>query len=255
MSETKRLVMKEHRASSHWTRRIFAPLCILVIAISAILLSKLETIKAAEHWTSDWRTVWFSERNATQDESVALVLITEETLAEPVRIPIDRHLMAKVVRAVASAHPAAIGIDFVFARPTDAAADADLLSAIKDADVPIVLGSVDERMGLPQKQLDYYRNFLADAKRPTGHLYFERRNNLIGISDHVVREMPEGIGGQKSFAEVLAKYKRKDAELHTRRIAWLLPPRDGSETFYELDAQDLLGSPGRRRTAARGARW
>ena len=130
----------------------------------------------------------------------------------------------------------------MFARPTDPAADADLLSAVKDADVPIVLGS-DERMGQPQKQLDYYRNFLAAAERPTGHLYFERRNNLIGISDHVVREMPEAIGGQKNFAEVLAKYKRKDAEPHTRRIAWLLPPRDGSETFYELDNQDLLGPP------------
>ena len=49
---------------------MFAPLCILAIAISAILLSKLETIKAAEHWTSDWRTVWFSDRKDTQDESV-----------------------------------------------------------------------------------------------------------------------------------------------------------------------------------------
>ncbi len=236
--------MTEHHPSSHWTRRIFPPLCILAIAISAILLSKLETIKAAEHWTSDWRTVWFSDRKDTQDSSVALVLITEETLADsPVRIPIDRHLMAKVIRAVASAHPAAIGIDFVFARPTDPAADADLLSAIKDADVPIILGSVDERMRLPQKQLDYYRQFLEAAGRPTGHLYFERRNNLIGISDHVVREMPEDIDGHKSFAEVLARFKRQDAEPHTRRIAWLLPPRDGSETFYEVDAQDLLGAP------------
>jgi hypothetical protein len=117
--------------------------------------------------------------------------------------------------------------------------------------VPIVLGSVDERMGLPQKHLDYYRNFLAAAERPTGHLYFERRNNLIGISDHVVRKMPEAIGGQKSFAEVLAKYKRKDAEPHTRRIAWLLPPRDGSETFYELERRTCSG---RRKTPNRCSR-
>jgi hypothetical protein len=112
--------------------------------------------------------------------------------------------------------------------------------------VPIVLGSVDERMGLPQKHLDYYRNFLAAAERPTGHLYFERRNNLIGS-----RKMPEAIGGQKSFAEVLAKYKRKDAEPHTRRIAWLLPPRDGSETFYELERRTCSG---RRKTPNRCSR-
>jgi adenylate cyclase len=230
-------------APAHWTRRIFAPLCVLAIAIGVIPLSKLEAIKAAEHWTSDWRTAWFSTRKSSQDESVAVVLITEETLQDsPVRIPMDRHMIAKVIRAIASAQPAVIGIDFVFARPTEASADADLLSAIREAKVPIVLGSIDERMGLPPKQLDYYRQFLAAAQRPTGHLYFERRTNLIGISDHVVREMPEPVAGQPSFAEMLAQFKRKNAAPHTRPIAWLLPPRDGSDTFYEIEAQELLES-------------
>jgi hypothetical protein len=76
---------------------MFAPLCILAIAISAILLSKLETIKAAEHWTSDWRTVWFSDRKDTQDESVALVLITEETRASPRSSP---NLSAKMLSRI-----------------------------------------------------------------------------------------------------------------------------------------------------------
>jgi CHASE2 domain-containing sensor protein len=50
-------------------------------------------------------------------------------------------------------------------------------------------------------------------------------------------------GDKRSFAEVLAQIKRKDAKPHTTKIAWLLPPRDGSETFYEVEANDLLGSP------------
>jgi CHASE2 domain-containing sensor protein len=50
-------------------------------------------------------------------------------------------------------------------------------------------------------------------------------------------------GEERSFAEVLAQIKRKDAKPHTTKIAWLLPPRDGSETFYEVEANDLLGSP------------
>ena len=115
-------------------------------------------------------TALFSTRYPSQHDAVALVLITEETLDDyPVRIPMDRGMIAKVIRSIASAHPAAIGIDFVFARPTTPSADAELLSAIRDADVPIVLGAADERMGLTDKQLQYHRQFLAAADRPTGH--------------------------------------------------------------------------------------
>jgi CHASE2 domain-containing sensor protein len=54
--------------------------------------------------------------------------------------------------------------------------------------------------------------------------------------------MPEPVAGQPSFAEMLAQFKRKNAAPHTRPIAWLLPPRDGSDTFYEIEAQELLES-------------
>ena len=219
----------------------------VVIAIGVLLFSEIRYVQNAEHWTADWRTALFSTRNASQHNAVALVLITEETLDDyPVRIPMDRGMIAKVIRSIASAHPAAIGIDFVFARPTTPAADAELLSAIRDADVPIVLGAADERMGLTEKQLRYHRQFLAAANRATGHIFFERKTDIFGISDHVIREMAEPIGSsgdKRSFAEVLAQIKRKDAKPHTTKIAWLLPPRDGSETFYEVEANDLLGSP------------
>jgi len=228
-------------------RRLFGALTVIVVAIGVLLLSKIGYIQDAEHWTADWRTALFSTRNPSQHESVALVLITDETLdSYPVRIPMDRGMIAKLVRVVASAHPAAIGIDFVFVRPTVPSADAELLSAIREADVPIVLGSVDERAGLIPKQLQYHRQFLAAAKRPTGHVFFERKTNAFGISDHVIREMAEPIESvdhQQSFAEVLAQIKRKGATPHTPRIAWLLAPRDGSQTFYEVEASDLLGEP------------
>jgi CHASE2 domain-containing sensor protein len=217
------------------------------VAITVLWLSQIRYVENAEHWTADWRTALFSTRKPSQHDSVALVLITEETLEDlPVRIPIDRTMMAKLIRTVASAHPAAIGIDFVFARPTTPAADAELLAAIRDADVPVVLGSADERMGLTEKQLKYHRAFLTETQgRPSGHIFFERKTDVYGISDRVIREMSVGSGSDddRSFAEVLAKIKRPDAKPRTARIAWLLPPRDGSETFYEVEANDLLGPP------------
>ena len=217
-----------------------------VIAVSILLISEIRYVQNAEHWTADWRTALFSTRNPSQHDAVALVLVTEETLDDyPVRIPIDRGMVAKLIRSIASAHPAAIGIDFVFVRPTTPAADAELLSAIRDTDVPIVLGAADERMRLTEKQLDYHRQFLAAANRTTGHIFFQRKTDVFGISDRVIREMAEpaaSMDGQPSFAEALAQIKRKDAKPHSPPIAWLLPPRDGSQTFYEVEANDLLGS-------------
>src|SRR5262249_3817867 len=150
------------------------------------------------------------------DENVALVLFTEETLQDaPVRIPMDRHLIASVIRAVASAEPAAIGIDFVFARPTNAEADGDLLSAVRDAKAPVVLASVDEHAKLPDKQFRFHRKFVADAKRPTGHVYFERKTDVFGISDQAVRQMAEPghlNSSERAFAEVLAQFKKPGAK-------------------------------------------
>ena len=229
--------------ASPWTRRIFAPLSICAIALGILLLSTVGYIKAAEHWTADWRTALFSKRNVSQDKNVALVLVTEDTLADSsVRIPMDRHLTAKIIRAVASAKPAAIGIDFIYARPTDPDADADLLAAIKDAQVPIVVGTVDENSTLPEKQLAFHRKFLAETGRPGGHVFFERRLDPFAISDQTIRSMATDTRfGVPALALVMARFKKPDAKPRNATIAWLLTPEDGSQPFYEVDAGDIIG--------------
>jgi CHASE2 domain-containing sensor protein len=223
--------------------------CVVAIVVVAILLPNIGYVKSAESWTSDWRTALFSTRYAHQHAAIALVLISEDTLQDSaVRIPIDRMLIAKLVRAADMAQPAAIGLDFAFVRPTNPAADADLLFAIREAKSPVVIGSVDERMRLSDTQLAYHRKFLKDAGATTGHLFFERKANRFGISDHVVREIlepaAEDSGATQSFAQALARFKNQNIDPNYSRIAWLLPPADGSDTFYELDASDLLRPEG-----------
>jgi adenylate cyclase len=236
-------------SSSVVVRRLIDVACVLVILIGAIVLPNVGYVKSAESWTSDWRTALFSTRYQHQHDAVALVLISEDTLQDsPIRIPIDRTLIAKLVRQVDLARPAAIGLDFAFVRATDPAADAELLSAIRDAKSPVVVGSVDERMRLTDAQLAYHRKFLQDTGAMTGHLFFERKANRFGISDRVVREIQEpsaDSGATKSFARALAQFKNPHIDPNYSRIAWLLPPADGSDTFYELDAADLLKPEGR----------
>jgi adenylate cyclase len=223
--------------------RLIDVACVVAIVAGAILLPNIGYVKSAESWTSDWRTALFSTRYQHQHDAIALVLISEDTLQDnPVRIPIDHALIANLVRTVDLAGPAAIGLDFAFVRPTNPAADAELLSAIRHAKSPVVVGSVDERMRLTEAQLEYHRKFLQDTGAATGHLFFERKANRFGISDHVVREIlePASSDTTPSFARALAQFKRRDIDPDYSRIAWLLPPADGSDTFYELDASDLL---------------
>lgn len=225
---------------------MFAPLGILFITLLILLLSGIGYIKAAEHWTADWRTALFSHRNPSQDKNVALVLVSEETIADAaVRIPLDRHLTAKIIRAIASAKPTAIGVDFIYARPTTSDADSDLMSAIKSAGVPVVLGTVNENANLPEKQLAWHRKFIADTGAPAGHVFFERKLDPFAISDQTIRNMAHSatLGGVPSLALVLARFKRPDAKPRNQTIAWLLPARDGSQPFYEVDAADIIGAP------------
>ena len=71
-----------------------------VLALLAIFL--LPTIQPAllraEHWAADWRTAWLSERLATSHSKVAIVRITEESVADfPYFLPVNRGYFADII--------------------------------------------------------------------------------------------------------------------------------------------------------------
>jgi len=230
-------------------RSVFAPLCVIALAAGMLMLAEAGYIKSAEHWTEDWRTALFSTSPKSQHEHVALVLITEETLQDSaLRSPLDRRMLAKVIDAVADAKPAAIGIDIVFVRQfeLDPGADLELMRAIRAAKPPVVLGARSERTRLSPKQLSYHQKFLDDAGRLRGHVFIDRKSSLFSLTDQIIRELPgdePGSSTMSSLSLTLARIVRPDAAVKRKRIAWLLPPKDGSQTFLEVEAQDLIGAP------------
>lgn len=238
----------ERRPWISW-RAVFAPLCVVALAAGMLMLAEAGYIKAAEHWTEDWRTALFSTSLKSQHEHVALVLITEETLQDSaLRSPLDRRMLAKVIDAVADAKPAAIGLDIVFVRQfeLDPGADRELMRAIRDAKPPLVLGARSERTRLSPKQLAYHQKFLDDAGRLRGHVFIDRKSSMFGLSDQVIRDLPGDDTSGRSMSSLsltLARIIRPDAAVTRKRIAWLLPPKDGSQTFLEVEAQDLIGAP------------
>ena len=124
------------------------------------LASPLDRI---ENLTLDWRFLLAGARPAPS--SVVIVAIDDEALSEARSDAPTRKMMARLVRALTGFQPRSIAIDIAFLNPRDAAADAELASALKagpavvaaignfDAVDPSNVDSPTERSGLGAKAL------------------------------------------------------------------------------------------------------
>lgn len=191
-----------------------------------------------EHWTSDWRAKFLSNRPKGQHPKIAVVKVNEDTIQDyAYRTPIDRGLIARLITVLDRAGVEAIAVDFLFLKETEPAKDEALIQAIKAAKTRVVLAVADKRVGLSDAQQAYQRSFIERSGATPGFA------NLLTAADGVVRFIaPQA---DKDYPKSLAVAAAKpDAEIPDgpRRIAWLLRPEDGNERFLELPAH-LLAAP------------
>jgi CHASE2 domain-containing sensor protein len=171
---------------------------------------------------------------------VAIVAITDDTLAGyKTFLPIDRHLLARVVDALDAAGAKVIGLDFLFAAPAPDDNELLLIDAVRRAKAKVVLAAADERVGLTQAQRSKQEAFLREVGRPGGYA------NLATERDSVVRFMAQPYSDgtpayPKSFAALLAESAGSTPAGWRPRIAWLRTPLDGSDTFLTAAAETLL---------------
>jgi adenylate cyclase len=222
---------------------------IIIIAASFLLLTTLLHLPhGPEHWSADLRTAFLSARPDTQHRRIALVYVTEKSLQPYAYLsPTERQMLADLIKAIDAANPAAIGFDFVIDRPTEAAKDAALLAAVRDAKAPVVLGAIDEPQPRQDAGKSYQADFLEKAKRSIGHLYFEKEHKSLVIGDHVIRLMAKPSYSrtyQETFADQLAQKVGTYPKPKSEYISWLLSPKDRTETFLTLSAEQVLGREG-----------
>jgi adenylate cyclase len=185
----------------------------------------------------DLRTAVFSPQAATQRPELALVLIDENSIRNYESIaPIRRDLIAKLVQEIDSAGPKAIGLDFIFERATPHTDE--LLSAIRIAGSPIVLGALDDRYSTGNRQSDrltregllFQEDLLGKANRPVGHLWLERKQGLLATTfDTTIRFVAEsnlGTPARDSFSGVVAKAAGYHHTPPDGLISWQRPPGD-----------------------------
>ena len=195
-----------------------------------------------EHWTGDIRTALFSHRPKRQHDQIALITIDDMTMQPyPYRSPIDRQLLANLVTGLDKAGARAIGLDFLFLKPTEKVKDDKLVAAIRQARTRIVVAVGDARVGLQPAQTKYQSEFLQASNAIGGYA------NLLTGGDRVVRYVarPEDPEFQKSFAVALAKPNAAPPPNGPRRIAWILSPHNGNERFFSIPAHLLVTAEGK----------
>jgi CHASE2 domain-containing sensor protein len=187
----------------------------------------------AEHWAADWRTAWLSERLPSSHPKVAIIKITEESVAAfPYFLPVNRGYFADIIDTVDKAGARTIGLDFYFTRDTEKKFDDKLRETLRRLKDKLVVGAVEKRV--TQQQLEYQYDFIGDT--PAGYIDLRRE------TDHVVRyrAYPRSDGRyQESLSSRLARAGGWTGSEPPDRIGWLLPPKHGAETFLTIKAHNL----------------
>jgi len=197
---------------------------------------------APDKITYDWRTALFCKQAEVQRDDIAIVLVTEDSVLRYwSRSPVDRALLAELVRAIDLAGPRAIGLDFIFDRPADPKKTEALIRAIREARAPVVLGAIDRReRRVSSEALKLQETFLTEAGRPAGHLFYGSNRRRFALDEDVVRLMASPLTEppqRESFARALAEQAvgRTVQEPRARHIAWLCPPdKSGMGLFAVL---------------------
>jgi len=146
-------------------RRLFNALSALAIvcAVTAISVAATHTLTlfgAAERWLTDLRVTLLSPPEP-QQPAIVIAAITEDTLATfPYRSPVDRAFLAELIGWLGEAGAAAVGIDILFDRPTEAAKDDALKAALHAAPMPVILAYADTSDGLTPAQQVYIDHFV-----------------------------------------------------------------------------------------------
>ena len=142
----------------------------LATLLAALLFAaRVPPFSLLETWLGDLRLALLAP-SAPPHPKVAVVEINEATAAKiGRRSPVDRGLLAKLIDTVASAEPAAIGIDVLFDEPSEPEKDAALLAALHRVRVPVVLGWIDAVNApgaIEHWQETYLENFIKRIDNP-----------------------------------------------------------------------------------------
>ena len=228
-----------------WRAILWSGIATAIIFALVYVLGKHDlTWEAPDRFTYDWRAALYSEVPPETRTDIALVLISDDSLARYYsRSPVDRGLIAELIRAVDAAGPKGIGLDFIFDRRSEPCKNDALLKSIREAKSQVILGLTTGKEGpVSQENLEIQEDFIRGTgqpqPRPAGTLFFGEHEDWVTLGDDVVRTMGAPIGNRsnsKPFDLLLAEIAGAKEMPSNRLIDWLLRPKEGKyDTFATI---------------------
>ena len=219
---------------------------------------------APDKFTYDWRTYFLAEQAPSPRNDIAILLIDEHSLTGYNYLsPIDRGMIAELVKMADAAGAKAVGLDMIIDRPTEPKKDDVLAEAIRQSHAPVILGALDGRSGETGEALAYQEAFIAKTDHPAGHLYFGAERDQLTLGDQAVRFLlppSEEPPHRLPFAQLLAEVDGKKPEPASQLIYWRRPPANGGAELFPAFVvpahRDSAGNPRARLYRTSGAaRW
>lgn len=219
-------------------RKLFSCAIVAVFATTIVMCADtLHLTKAPDKFIYDWKVSLLSTRVVEQRKDIVLVYIDDQTLEDYFyRSPVDRALLATLIREIDAASPKVVGLDFVFDRQSEPQRDEALITAINAMQTPIVISATDgQERNIGKKQIawqDQYLSRLKRVQRASPFLGSEDSSYFLG--DDVVRSMePLALDSptKKPFAFALAEFAGVMKHPQSRIIDWLLAGPSGLEPF------------------------
>ena len=145
----------------------------LVVAVASLAATRfLPFVGAVERWAEDLRVATLSPPEGPHPD-IVVISVTEDTLAQlPYRSPLDRQILAVLLRALAGKGVRAVGLDVLFDQPTEKAKDMLMKAVLKSLGIPVVVAVAGPGDGLTERQTVHLDGFVAGLTR--GHAYLPK---------------------------------------------------------------------------------
>jgi CHASE2 domain-containing sensor protein len=180
---------------------ISAGIATLITLLLFFAVRWIPFLAVSENWSADIRLALLAPPSA-QSDKIVLLTITEETLATlPVRSPIDRGFLARLINNLGERGVAAIGIDLLFDQASEPQKDRALKQAIENFDGILVAAFADQSDGLSERQSQYLRKYLANVRKGRARLV---KDELDGVVRWAVVRSNGGKNAINGFAASMA---------------------------------------------------
>jgi adenylate cyclase len=210
-----------------------AGIAVIMALLAMFAVDEISFFTSADRFVQDWEIATRSPIEP-QDKNIVIVAVDEGTMQNfAYRSPLDRGFLAKLLTAIDSKHPKAIGLDYLFDQPTEPAKDAELRRVLRTVKTPLAVSYFEPGGKASADQVAYLNKFVPASMRAIATVGTDQTDTARWI-------VP---GGKVSTGEKLMSVPRKLAAIAGVKtadeqvpIVWRVDPGENQPAFAQISA-------------------